>query len=122
MHSGPKRTILVSRESGVSSERRELMNLPQLINVLLGDMSIIGPRSERPKFVMEFNEQIPGFIERLCVKPGLTGWAQVNGGYDVKPAEKLALDLYYIENRSVKLDILIMIKTICVMFSGSGAR
>lgn len=96
--------------------------LPQLINVLLGDMSIIGPRPERPKFVMEFNEQIPGFIERLCVKPGLTGWAQVNGGYDVKPAEKLALDLYYIENRSVKLDILIMIKTICVMFSGSGAR
>jgi len=85
-------------------------------------MSIIGPRPERPKFVMEFNEQIPGFIERLCVKPGLTGWAQVNGGYDVKPAEKLALDLYYIENRSVKLDILIMIKTICVMFSGSGAR
>lgn len=96
--------------------------LPQLINVLLGDMSIIGPRPERPKFVMEFNEQIPGFIERLCVKPGLTGWAQVNGGYDLKPAEKLALDLYYIENRSVKLDILIMIKTICVMFSGSGAR
>lgn len=86
--------------------------LPQFINVLRGDMSIIGPRPERPEFVIEFNEHIPGFIERLCVRPGLTGWAQVNGGYEITPEEKLALDLYYIENRNPKLDLLILVKTL----------
>jgi exopolysaccharide biosynthesis polyprenyl glycosylphosphotransferase len=96
--------------------------LPQFINVLRGEMSIIGPRPERPEFIMEFNESIPGFIERLCVKPGLTGWAQVNGGYDLTPKEKLELDLYYIENRGVKLDIAIVLKTIRVLVTGQGAR
>ncbi len=88
----------------------------------LGHMSIIGPRPERPEFVMKFNESIPGFIDRLCVKPGLTGWAQVNGGYDITPAEKLTLDLYYIENRSPKLDLLILLKTVRVVLTGHGAR
>lgn len=96
--------------------------LPQFINVLRGDMSIIGPRPERPEFVIEFNEHIPGFIERLCVRPGLTGWAQVNGGYEITPEEKLALDLYYIENRNPKLDLLILVKTWQVVFTGHGAR
>jgi exopolysaccharide biosynthesis polyprenyl glycosylphosphotransferase len=96
--------------------------LPQFINVLRGDMSIIGPRPERPEFVIEFNEHIPGFIERLCVRPGLTGWAQVNGGYEITPEEKLALDLYYIENRNPKLDLLILVKTLQVVFTGHGAR
>ena len=96
--------------------------LPQFINVLRGDMSIIGPRPERPEFVIEFNENIPGFIERLCVRPGLTGWAQVNGGYEITPEEKLALDLYYIENRNPKLDLLILVKTLQVVFTGHGAR
>lgn len=96
--------------------------LPQFINVLRGDMSIIGPRPERPEFVIEFNEHIPGFIERLSVRPGLTGWAQVNGGYEITPQEKLALDLYYIENRNPKLDLLILVKTLQVVFTGHGAR
>lgn len=96
--------------------------LPQLINVLRGDMSIIGPRPERPEFVMQFNNDIPGFIERLRVRPGLTGWAQVNGGYDLAPSEKLALDLFYIENRSIKLDMLILLRTVYVIITGSGAR
>ena len=96
--------------------------LPQFIKVLRGDMSIIGPRPERPEFVIEFNEHIPGFIERLCVRPGLTGWAQVNGGYEITPEERLALDLYYIENRNPKLDLLILVKTLQVVFTGHGAR
>ena len=64
--------------------------IPQLFNILKGDMSIIGPRPERPLFTMEFNDEIPGFINRLAVKPGLTGWAQVNGGYDITPRENLS--------------------------------
>lgn len=96
--------------------------LPQLINVLLGDMSLIGPRPERPIFTAQFNTDIPGFLIRLSVKPGLSGWAQVNGGYDITPQEKLLLDLYYVENRSIKLDVMIVIKTLKVILTGEGAR
>ncbi|MDN5276159.1 MAG: hypothetical protein PWR01_124 [Clostridiales bacterium] len=95
--------------------------LPQLFNVLKGDMSIVGPRPERPIFTYQFNEQIPGFVNRLQVKPGLTGWAQVNGGYELGPAEKLEYDLYYIENRSIWMDIKIMLKTVKVILTGKGA-
>lgn len=96
--------------------------IPQFINILKGEMSIIGPRPERPTLTMEFNDKIPGFINRLVIKPGLTGYAQVNGGYDVTPEEKLKLDLYYIKNLSIKLDLNIMFKTINVVFTGEGAR
>jgi len=96
--------------------------LPQLFNVLRGEMSLIGPRPERPVFTEQFEKEIPGFKKRLQVKPGLTGWAQVNGGYDITPKEKLALDLYYIENQSFALDLQILLKTIWVVLSGSGAR
>lgn len=96
--------------------------IPQLFNVLKGDMSIIGPRPERSVFIKKFNEEIPGFIDRLQVKPGITGWAQVNGGYDITPKEKWELDMYYIKNRSFKLDLLIILKTIKVIFTGDGAR
>jgi len=96
--------------------------IPQLFNVLKGDMSIIGPRPERPIFTEKFNEEIPGFKNRLKVKPGLTGWAQVNGGYDLTPREKWELDMYYIENRGFKLDSLIILKTIKVILTGDCAR
>jgi exopolysaccharide biosynthesis polyprenyl glycosylphosphotransferase len=96
--------------------------LPQLINVLKGDMSIIGPRPERPVFTEIFNQKTPGFIKRLAVKPGLTGWAQVNGGYDITPEEKLAYDLEYIRKRSFFLDVKILFLTFKVVITGEGAR
>jgi exopolysaccharide biosynthesis polyprenyl glycosylphosphotransferase len=96
--------------------------LPQLINVLKGDMSILGPRPERPVFVKQFSKEIPGFEKRLLVKPGLTGWAQVNGGYDITPEEKLKYDLHYINNMSLLLDLKIILKTIKVVLTGEGAR
>ena len=96
--------------------------LPQLVNILKGDMSLIGPRPERPELTYEFEQDIPGFIDRLLVKPGLTGWAQVNGGYDITPAEKLVLDLEYINNRSIMLDMKIILKTAKVVLTGDGAR
>lgn len=96
--------------------------IPQLFNILKGDMGIIGPRPERPMFTVQFDEEIPGFINRLSVKPGLTGWAQVNGGYEATPAEKLEDDLYYIKNRSFLLDMKIIFKTVGVVLTGHGAR
>lgn len=96
--------------------------LPQFLNVILGDMSIIGPRPERADLTWQFEKETPGFIDRLCVRPGITGWAQVNGGYDISPAEKLSFDTVYINNMSFKQDLLIVGKTIGVIFSGDGAR
>ena len=96
--------------------------IPQLFNILKGDMGLIGPRPERPNFTVQFNEEIPGFINRLAIKPGLTGWAQVNGGYEVTPEEKLIEDIYYIKNRSVLLDFKILLRTVKVVFTGDGAR
>lgn len=96
--------------------------LPQLINVLKGDMSMIGPRPERPVFTEIFNQKTPGFIKRLAIKPGLTGWAQVNGGYDITPEEKLAYDLEYIRKRSFFLDVKILLLTFKVVMTGEGAR
>lgn len=96
--------------------------LPQLINVLKGEMSLIGPRPERPVFTEKFAREIPGFKKRLNVKPGITGWAQVNGGYNVTPAQKFTMDMYYIEKQSFRLDLQILLRTVWVVLSGSGAR
>ncbi|WP_191566702.1 sugar transferase [Metabacillus idriensis] len=96
--------------------------LPQLFNVFKGDMTIFGPRPERPIFVEQFSKEIPGFDKRIVVKPGLTGWAQVNGGYDILPEEKLKLDLFYIKHMSMALDFKIMLKTVKVILTGEGAR
>ena len=96
--------------------------LPQLFNVLAGQMSLIGPRPERPNFTQQFSEEIEGFEQRLLIKPGLSGYAQVNGGYDITPAEKLELDLYYMKHFSFHIDFSIFIKTIAVIFTGEGAR
>ncbi len=96
--------------------------LPQFLNVMKGDMSFIGPRPERPVFVEQFNQQIPGFVNRLQVKPGITGWAQVNGGYDITPQQKLELDMVYIHRHSPWMDMKIIWKTIKVVLTGDGAR
>ncbi|RST59496.1 sugar transferase [Siminovitchia terrae] len=96
--------------------------LPQFINILKGDMSLVGPRPERPNFTIQFNQQIPGFITRLSIKPGLTGLAQVNGGYDISPKEKFELDRQYIENLGLITDLKIILKTVAVCFNGNGAR
>ena len=96
--------------------------LPQLINIIKGEMAIIGPRPERPEFIEEFLNEIPDFNDRLAVKPGITGWDQVNGGYELSPKEKLKYDQYYIEHENFKLDVLILFKTIKVVFTGEGSR
>jgi len=99
--------------------------LPQLINVLLGEMSMIGPRPERPHFVEQLTRVIPLYRQRSYVKPGITGWAQVNYPYgaSVEDArEKLAYDLYYVKNRSLLLDLLILVATVRVILFREGAR
>ncbi len=94
--------------------------IPQLWNVLNGTMSLIGPRPERPEFVRRYAEEIPGYLERLQVKPGLTGLAQVNGEYHTSPAYKLKYDLAYIYNYSLVLDLKIMAETVKVMVTRRG--
>ena len=96
--------------------------LPQLYNILKGDMTIVGPRPERAVFTYEFEKNIPGFTNRMKVKPGLTGFAQVNGGYEMTPKEKLHWDLKYIEERNFRKDLKIILKTVLVIFTGHGAR
>lgn len=96
--------------------------LPQLFNIFVGHMSIVGPRPERPEFYEEFETYIHGFNQRLKVKCGLTGHAQVNGGYDLLPQEKILLDIEYIKKRSFFFDIKIMFQTIGVIFGRKGSR
>lgn len=98
--------------------------LPQLINILKGDMSLIGPRPERPEYAIELQKQIPFYNQRLIVRPGITGWDQVSGEYHSPSTEdtykKLQNDLYYIKNISLSLDFSIAMKTIATMFMREG--
>ncbi|MDE2095002.1 MAG: TIGR03013 family PEP-CTERM/XrtA system glycosyltransferase, partial [Burkholderiales bacterium] len=99
--------------------------LPQLLNVLKGEMSLVGPRPERPYFVDQLTRDIPYYAVRHSVKPGVTGWAQVRYQYGATVAdslEKLQYDLYYVKNHSLFLDIVILFETISVVLSGKGAR
>lgn len=96
--------------------------LPQFLSILKGDMSLIGPRPERPMFTEAFEREIPGFKNRLLVKPGLTGLAQVSGGYDLSPKEKLVYDLEYIRNLSPALELRILLRTVKILMTGEGAR
>ena len=101
--------------------RHSLDELPQFINVLLGEMSIVGPRAERPVFVEQFRQTVPDYMRRHKEKVGITGWAQVNGlRGDTSIEERTAYDLYYVENWSLAFDIKIMVRTIWEMLRGSA--
>ena len=102
-----------------------LDEIPQVFNVLRGEMSMIGPRPERPCFVMELNNHINDYDKRLRIRPGITGLAQIVYKYDTSIADvqkKIELDLYYIDNISFISDVKILVKTIGVMVSGKGAH
>lgn len=98
--------------------------IPQMLNVLFGQMSFVGPRPERPELIKQLEKNIPFYSERMLTKPGLTGWDQISGQYH-SPShedslEKLQYDLYYIKNRSIYLDLSIILKTIATVISGKG--
>jgi sugar transferase (PEP-CTERM system associated) len=110
---------------GAVIRKLRIDELPQIICVLRGDMSFIGPRPERPYFVEQLAAAIPFYAERHCVKPGISGWAQINYPYGASledARQKLAYDLYYVKNRSIFLDFLILIQTIRVIVWPEGAR
>jgi len=97
--------------------------LPQILNVLRGDMGFVGPRPERPEFVQQLIKNLPYYNERHNVKPGLTGWAQLKypyGSTEEDSLEKLKYDLYYIKHRSFMLDLLILIRTVEIVLFGKG--
>ena len=105
--------------------RTRIDELPQILNVLAGDMAFIGPRPERPEFVKQLAENIPYFNARHCVKPGITGWAQLcypYGASEEDSRQKLQFDLYYVKNHSLFLDFMICLTTVEVVLFGKGAR
>ena len=107
---------------GAFLRKTRLDELPQFWNILKGEMSLVGPRPERPFFYAEFETYIHGFRNRLVVRPGLTGWAQVSGGYDLLPEEKIVYDMEYIANMSVRMDIRCLVRTVRLIFTHEGAR
>ena len=115
-HVGDQRMTVVGRFFRAT----RIDEIPQLLNVLNGSMSLIGPRPERPEFVAKLVEEIPGYAERWLVKPGLSGLAQVRGEYDTSAAYKLKYDLAYIHNHSLLLDIRIMVETVKALLTRRG--
>ncbi len=118
---GDSRVSLV----GQFIRRTHIDELPQIFNVLQGNMSFVGPRPERSFFVKQLTEQIPFYCARLSVKPGITGWAQVRFSYgsSVEDAtKKLQYDLYYVKNHTLLLDLVILLETVRVVLSGEGSR
>jgi lipopolysaccharide/colanic/teichoic acid biosynthesis glycosyltransferase len=102
-----------------------LDELPQLWNVLKGDLSIVGPRPEQVPFVEQFEEEIPFYSQRHLIRPGVTGWAQVRFGYaddEADTMEKLTYDLYYVKNMSPWLDLHVLGESLWTVLSGNGAR
>jgi sugar transferase (PEP-CTERM system associated) len=110
---------------GAVIRKLRIDELPQILNVLRGHMSFIGPRPERPEFVAELSEKIPYYVQRHCVKPGITGWAQLcypYGSSEQDALEKLQYDLYYIKNNNLLFDLAILVQTAEVVLLGKGAR
>jgi lipopolysaccharide/colanic/teichoic acid biosynthesis glycosyltransferase len=125
-HSGPvwavKHDPRITRVGRVLRKLR-LDEVPQIFNVLRGDMSIVGPRPERPYFVSKLKRIFPLYSRRLSIRPGITGWAQVKGGYDQTLEDvknKLEYDLYYLENMSLRMDLKIILNTAYIMLRGKG--
>ncbi len=118
-----KNDARITRFGNIMRKTR-LDEIPQLINVLRGELSIVGPRPERPEFIKMLTQEIPFYQQRLLVKPGLTGWAQLlgpaYGGSVEESLEKVKYDLYYIKHRSLMLDINIVLKTVKIIISGRG--
>lgn len=95
--------------------------VPQLFNCISGELSLVGPRPEREVFYKEFETYVHGFSQRLLVKPGITGLAQINGGYTLKPEEKIVYDIEYIKTRSLMNDLKILLSTVSVVIRGEGS-
>jgi exopolysaccharide biosynthesis polyprenyl glycosylphosphotransferase len=111
--------------AGKFMRKTRLDELPQLVNVLKGEMSIVGPRPERPEFLQQLKETVPFWTRRHLVKPGITGWAQVRRGYTADAegtADKLSYDLWYLRHRSLVIDLAVCVKTFTTLATGSGAR
>ena len=107
---------------GKLMRKTSIDELPQIINVLKGDMSLVGPRPERPFYVDKFKEEIPRYMVKHQVRPGMTGWAQVNGYRgDTSIEKRIECDLYYIENWSAVFDIKIMFRTVFEGFINKNA-
>ena len=110
---------------GAFIRKTRIDELPQIFNVLAGNMTLVGPRPERPEFVKELAEGIPYYNVRHCVKPGITGWAQLcypYGASENDARQKLQFDLYYVKNHSLFLDFTIFLNTVEVVLFGKGAR
>tara|TARA_B110000503_G_scaffold11168_1_gene15159 strand:+ start:238 stop:1650 length:1413 start_codon:yes stop_codon:yes gene_type:complete len=110
---------------GAFIRRTRIDELPQIFNVLSGEMAFIGPRPERPEFVKQLAEKIPYYNSRHAVKPGITGWAQLcypYGGSEEDARQKLQFDLYYVKNQSMFLDLMVTLSTVEVVLFGKGAR
>ena len=101
---------------------KRIDEIPQLWNVLKGDMSLVGPRPERAFFIEQFSKEIPLFPLRLRIKPGLTSLSHVWGRYDSDPADRLRYDLFYMNNVSLMLDIRILVETVKIVLTGRGAQ
>lgn len=122
---GPRWASLDDRRStkfGRFLRHSHLDEIPQIVNIIAGQMSYVGPRPERPEFYDIFDTYIDGFRQRTLVKPGLTGLAQVNGGYELLPEEKIVYDLEYIKKRSFLMDAKCILKTFVVVFGRRGVR